>query len=90
MNCRIPVLPNLGIYREIQNLAFQLLHPFVDAQMELTDVAGNPFTMPTGRTWVELIPIETTGEYAFDGVVVPMKNPPLPAATPEPSDTATP
>ena len=64
--------------------------PFVDAQMELTDVAGNAFTMPSGRTWVELIPIETTGEYAFDGVVVPMKNPPLAAATPEPSDTATP
>ena len=64
--------------------------PFVDAQMELTDKDGNPFTMPTGRTWVELIPVETTGEYSFNGVVVPMKNPPLPAATPEPSDTATP
>ena len=70
--------------------------PFVDAQMELTDLDGNPFTMPTGRTWVELLPVSAegqtafTGKYSFDGVLVPVKNLPKPAATPEPSDTATP
>ena len=70
--------------------------PFVDAQMELTDLDGNPFTMPTGRTWVELLPVSAegqtqfTGKYSFDGTLVPVKNLPLPAATPEPSDSATP
>jgi len=70
--------------------------PFVDAQMELTDVDGNPFTMPTGRTWVELLPVVAegqtgfTGTYSFNGTLVPIKNMPLPAATPEPSDSATP
>ena len=61
--------------------------PFVNAQMELTDTSGNPFTMPTGRTWVELLPVVTTGEYAFDGVDVPMGNPPLPANDPAETDT---
>ena len=61
--------------------------PFVNAQMELTDTDGNPFTMPTGRTWVELLPVVTTGEYAFDGVDVPMGNPPLPANDPAETDT---
>jgi len=70
--------------------------PFVDAQMELTDLDGNPFTMPTGRTWVELLPVSVegsavfSGNYSFDGALVPIKNPPKPAATPEPSDSATP
>ena len=70
--------------------------PFVDAQMELTDLDGNPFTMPTGRTWVELLPVIAegqrgfTGEYSFDGVLVPLKDLPLPADTPEPVDSATP
>ena len=64
--------------------------PLVDAQMELSDVNGNPFTMPTGRTWVELLPVETTGKYSFDGVLVPLKNPPIPAAIPDPNDTDTP
>lgn len=70
--------------------------PFVDAQMELTDLDGNPFTMPTGRTWVELLPVVAegqtgfTGTYSFNGALVPVKNLPKPAATPEPSDTATP
>ena len=70
--------------------------PFVDAQMELTDLDGNPFTMPTGRTWVELLPVIAegqrgfTGEYSFDGVLVPLKDLPLPANTPEPVDSATP
>ncbi len=70
--------------------------PFVDAQMELTDLDGNPFTMPTGRTWVELLPVVAegqtgfTGEYSFNGTLVPVKDLPLPAATPEPSDSATP
>ena len=64
--------------------------PQVNAQMELTDLAGNPFTMPVGRTWVELIPILTTGHYSFDGVDVPMKKPPLPATIPDPSESATP
>jgi hypothetical protein len=70
--------------------------PFVDAQMELTDLDGNPFTMPTGRTWVELLPVVAegqtgfTGEYSFNGTLVPLKDLPLPAATPEPSDSATP
>ena len=70
--------------------------PLVDAQMELTDLDGNPFTMPTGRTWVELLPVsaegqtEFTGKYSFDGTLVPVKDLPLPAATPEPSDSATP
>jgi hypothetical protein len=64
--------------------------------MELTDVDGNPFTMPTGRTWVELLPVVAegqtgfTGTYSFNGTLVPIKNMPLPAATPEPSDSATP
>ena len=67
--------------------------PFVDAQMELTDLDGNPFTMPTGRTWVELLPVSAegnttfTGKYSFDGVLVAIKELPKPAATPEPSDT---
>jgi hypothetical protein len=70
--------------------------PLVDAQMELTDLDGNPFTMPTGRTWVELLPVSAegyaafTGKYSFDGILVPVKNLPKPAKTPEPSDTATP
>ncbi len=70
--------------------------PFVDAQMELTDLDGNPFTMPTGRTWVELLPVIAegqtgfTGEYSFNGTLVAIKEFPKPAATPEPSDTATP
>ena len=70
--------------------------PFVDAQMELTDLAGNPFTMPTGRSWVELVPVSAegqigfTGKYSFNGIDVALKKLPLPAATPEPSDTATP
>ena len=70
--------------------------PFVDAQMELTDLDGNPFTMPTGRTWVELLPVIAegvtgfTGTYSFNGALVPIKDFPKPAATPEPSDTATP
>ena len=70
--------------------------PFVDAQMELTDLDGNPFTMPTGRTWVELLPVVAegqtgfTGEYSFNGTLVPVKDLPLPAATPDPSDSATP
>lgn len=53
--------------------------PTVVAQMELSDTNGNPFVMPTGRTWVELLPVETTGKYGFDGVPIPMKNPPQPA-----------
>jgi hypothetical protein len=70
--------------------------PLVDAQMELTDLDGKPFTMPTGRTWVELLPVSAegfaafTGKYSFDGILVPVKNLPKPAKTPEPSDTATP
>lgn len=70
--------------------------PLVDAQMELTDLDGNPFTMPTGRTWVELLPVSAegfaafTGKYSFDGILVPVKNLPKPAKTPEPSDTPTP
>lgn len=64
--------------------------PRVDSQMELSDTNGNPFTMPTGRTWVELLPVETTGTYGFDGVLVPMKNPPQPALVPDPNDTDTP
>jgi hypothetical protein len=70
--------------------------PLVDAQMELTDLDGNPFTMPTGRTWVELLPVSAegqtafTGKYSFNGTLVPVKNLPKPAKTPEPSDTATP
>lgn len=69
--------------------------PFVDAQMELTDLDGNPFTMPTGRTWVELVPVSAegqsaSGKYSFNGTLVALKNPPQPAATPEPSDSATP
>ena len=70
--------------------------PLVDAQMELTDLDGNPFTMPAGRTWVELLPVSAegftqfTGKYSFDGILVPVKNLPKPAKTPEPSDTATP
>ncbi len=64
--------------------------PRVDAQMELTDTNGNPFTMPTGRTWVELLPVMTTGKYGFDGVLVPIKNPPMPASIPDPNDTDVP
>ena len=70
--------------------------PLVDAQMKLTDLDGNPFTMPAGRTWVELLPVSAegftqfTGKYSFDGILVPVKNLPKPAKTPEPSDTATP
>ena len=70
--------------------------PFVNAQMELTDLDGNPFTMPTGRTWVELLPVfaegqtKFTGKYSFDGTVVAIKKLPLPASSPEPSDTSTP
>ena len=70
--------------------------PFVDAQMELTDLDGNPFTMPNGRTWVELLPVIAegqtgfTGKYSFNGTLVPVKDLPKPAATPEPSDSATP
>ena len=70
--------------------------PLVDAQMELTDLDGKPFTMPTGRTWVELLPVSAegftqfTGKYSFDGILVPVKNLPKPAKTPEPIDTATP
>ena len=64
--------------------------PRVDAQMELSDAKGNPFTMPTGRTWVELLPVETTGKYSFDGVPVALKNPPIPAVVPDPNDTDTP
>jgi hypothetical protein len=70
--------------------------PFVDAQMELSDLDGNPFTMPTGRTWVELLPVIAegqigfTGTYSFNGTLVPIKDFPKPAATPEPSDSATP
>ena len=70
--------------------------PLVNAQMELTDLDGNPFTMPTGRTWVELLPVSAegqtafTGKYSFDGVLVPVKKLPIPATVPEPVDTATP
>jgi hypothetical protein len=70
--------------------------PFVDAQMELTDLDGNPFTVPTGRTWVELLPVSVegpsvfTGNYSFDGSLVPLKNLPKPAKTPEPTDTDVP
>jgi hypothetical protein len=70
--------------------------PFVDAQMELTDLDGNPFAVPTGRTWVELLPVSVegpsvfTGNYSFDGSLVPLKDLPKPAKTPEPSDSATP
>ena len=64
--------------------------PRVDAQMELSDLAGNPFTMPVGRTWAELIPVLTTGHYSFDGVDVSLKKPPLPAKIPDPSETETP
>ena len=66
--------------------------PFVDAQMELTDPTGKPFTMPNGRSWVELLPVSVegasvfTGKYSFDGVEVPVINLPLPANVPEPSD----
>lgn len=64
--------------------------PTVSSQMELSDTNGNPFTMPTGRTWVELLPVETTGKYGFDGVPVPMINPPQPAAVPERDEVVTP
>lgn len=70
--------------------------PFVDAQMEMTDLDGNPFTMPTGRTWVELLPVSVqgpsvfTGNYSFNGSLVPLKNLPKPAVAPEPIDSATP
>ena len=70
--------------------------PFVDAQMELTDLDGNPFTMPTGRTWVELLPVVAEGQfgsmgtYSFNDTLVTIKDFPKPAAAPEPSDTATP
>ena len=64
--------------------------PSVISQMELSDTNGNPFTMPTGRTWVELLPVETTGKYGFDGVPVPMGTPPQPAAVPERDEILTP
>jgi hypothetical protein len=64
--------------------------PSVVSQMELSDTNGNPFTMPTGRTWVELLPVETTGKYGFDGVAVPMGTPPQPAAVPERDEILTP
>ena len=64
--------------------------PTVTSQMELSDTSGNPFTMPTGRTWVELLPVETTGKYGFDGVPVPIVNPPQPAAVPERDEIITP
>jgi len=64
--------------------------PSVVSQMELSDTNGNPFTMPTGRTWVELLPVETTGKYGFDGVAVPMGTPPQPAAVPERGEILTP
>jgi hypothetical protein len=64
--------------------------PTVTSQMELSDTNGNPFTMPTGRTWVELLPVETTGKYGFDGVAVPIVNPPQPAAVPERDEIITP
>jgi len=64
--------------------------PTVSSQMELSDTNGNPFTMPTGRTWVELLPVETTGKYGFDGVPVPIVNPPQPAAVPERDEITTP
>jgi len=64
--------------------------PSVVSQMELSDTNGNPFTMPTGRTWVELLPVETTGKYGFDGVPVPMGTPPQPAAVPERDEIVTP
>ena len=64
--------------------------PSVVSQMELSDTNGNPFTMPTGRTWVELLPVETTGKYGFDGVAVPMSTPPQPAAVPERGEILTP
>lgn len=70
--------------------------PLVDAQMELTDLDGKPFTMPTGRTWVELLPVSVegtsvfTGKYSFNGIEIPVLKMPKPAVDPEPSDTATP
>ena len=64
--------------------------PTVTSQVELSDTNGNPFTMPTGRTWVELLPVETTGKYGFDGVAVPIVNPPQPAAVPERDEIITP
>jgi hypothetical protein len=64
--------------------------PSVISQMELSDTNGNPFTMPTGRTWVELLPVETTGKYGFDGVPVLMGTPPQPAAVPERGEILTP
>ena len=64
--------------------------PAVTSQVELSDTNGNPFTMPTGRTWVELLPVETTGKYGFDGVPVPIINPPQPAAVPERDEIITP
>ena len=64
--------------------------PTVVSQMELSDTNGNPFTMPTGRTWVELLPVETTGKYGFDGVAVAMSTPPQPAAVPERDEILTP
>ena len=70
--------------------------PLVDAQMELTDLDGNPFTVPVGRTWVELLPVSVegpsvfTGNYSFDGSLVPLKNLPKSAKTPEPTETDSP
>lgn len=64
--------------------------PTIVSQMELSDTNGNPFTMPTGRTWVELLPVETTGKYGFDGVPVPIKNPPQRAAVTERDEVITP
>lgn len=64
--------------------------PTIVSQMELSDTNGNPFTMPTGRTWVELLPVETTGKYGFDGVPVPMSNPPQRAAVTERDEVISP
>lgn len=70
--------------------AFEVLwtKPKVDAQMQLTDLAGNPFTMPNGRTWAELLPVLTTGKYSFDGKLVSAsKTKPTANETPEPDTT---
>ena len=64
--------------------------PSIDAQMEVSDTNGNPFVMPTGRTWVELLPVETSGKYGFDGVPVPISSPPQAAAVPERGEVVTP
>lgn len=64
--------------------------PSIDSQMEVSDTNGNPFVMPTGRTWVELLPVETSGKYGFDGVPVPISSPPQAAAVPERGEVVTP